>query len=328
MNTLSAPQSFLLRLAGSIASGRGPQASLLVLIFHRVMAQRDALIPSEPDAETFSSIVKLLGQHFNTLRLSDAVHKLATGTLPPRAVCITFDDGYANNCEVALPILAAHKTPATVFVAPGFLNGGRMFNDTIIEALRRAPAEFDLSTEGLGVFKLGDLASRMRAAGEIILKLKHLNVDQRWDVAERIGSRCGAPLPDDLMMTDEQVRRLHKAGIEIGAHTMTHPILTRIDAQQAQKEIADSKAYLETLIGTPVTTFAYPNGRPMQDYDATHVEIVRASRFEFALSTAWGAATADSDRFQIPRIAPWDASAFRYTARIVRGFRQRNFVTV
>ncbi|HYM35279.1 MAG TPA: polysaccharide deacetylase family protein, partial [Steroidobacteraceae bacterium] len=161
----------------------------------------------------------------------------------------------------------------------------------------------------------------------IIAELKHRDPQQREDAVERIAVRCGATLPTDLMMTDEQVRRLHRAGIDIGAHTMTHPILTCVDASSARREIVDSKSRLEAIIGAPVTTFAYPNGKPSQDYDATHVAIVRESGFDLALSTAWGAVTAHSDRYQIPRIAPWDVTSLRYAARMIRGYRQRNPVS-
>ena len=236
---------------------------------------------------------------------------------------MTFDDGYANNCDVALPILAAYKIPATVFIAPAFLNGGRMFNDTIIESLRRAPTELDLRSEQLGVLRLTDLQSRVHAIEKVITALKHLEPQQRWEAAERIRRRCGAPLPDDLMMSDEQVRKLHRAGIEIGAHTITHPILTRVDANTARREIEDSRSRLEEIINAPVRSFAYPNGRPIRDYDATHVAIVKECGFDFAVSTAWGAATSGSDYYQIPRIAPWDASTFRYGMRMALAYRQR-----
>jgi peptidoglycan/xylan/chitin deacetylase (PgdA/CDA1 family) len=325
MQVLPGWQSWLARRAAALASGRGEQASLAILIFHRVVAQRDPLVPSEPDAATFAELLRLLAQNFTALRLTDAVARLRAGTLPPRALCITFDDGYANNHDVALPILKAQGIPATVFVAPGFLNGGRMFNDTLIEALRRAPAQFDLSAEGLGVLQLPDAAARMRAVGTVIAALKHLPPDERLRAAQRIAERCGAPLPNDLMMSDEQVRQLHRAGIEIGAHTMTHPILTRIDADSARREIADSKHTLEALLGAPVTMFAYPNGRPHQDYAAEHVRLAKECGFDCALSTAWGSATGQADFWQLPRLAPWDASAPRYVARIVRGYRQRRY---
>src|SRR5262249_16680678 len=148
-------------------------ASLLVLIYHRVFPERDSMLASEPSAADFAAHMRLLASTFHPLPLLEAVARLQAGTLPARAVCVTFDDGYANNCEVALPILKEHGVPATVFVAPGFLNGGCMFNDIAIEALRRAPADFDLREMGFGHYALSDGASRMHAAQDVLSKAKY-----------------------------------------------------------------------------------------------------------------------------------------------------------
>jgi peptidoglycan/xylan/chitin deacetylase (PgdA/CDA1 family) len=323
MSSLSGLQSLLVRSLGAVTSGSGNDAALLVLIFHRVLVNRDPLLATEPDSATFAAQMRFLAQNFNVMHLRDAVDRLNDGRLPRRAACVTFDDGYANNCDVALPILTANKIPATVFVAPAFMNGGRMFNDTIIESLRRAPAELDLRSEQLGVLHLRDAQSRIRAIETVITALKHLEPQQRREAAERIGRMCGSRLPDDLMLTDAQLRKVHRAGIEIGAHTSTHPILTRVDSNTARREIEESRSRLEQIISAPVKSFAYPNGRPGRDYDATHVAIVKQCGFDYAVSTAWGAATSVSDRHQIPRIAPWDASTFRYGLRMALAYRQR-----
>jgi peptidoglycan/xylan/chitin deacetylase (PgdA/CDA1 family) len=125
------------------------------------------------------------------------------------------------------------------------------------------------------------------------------------------------------MMTEGQLRGLASFDIEVGAHTVSHPILTRVSGATAQREIADSRSTLEAITSRRVNMFAYPNGRPGQDYDRSHVEMVRAAGFDAAVSTAWGAARRDADRFQIPRIRPWDRSALRFSARLLRTFVQR-----
>lgn len=327
MNRLNSLQSLLLRAAGNVASGLGSSA-LLVLIYHRVLPEPDPLLPAEPDATAFAAQLDLIGSLFKVLPLAEAVRRLRAGQLPPRTVCITFDDGYANNCEVALPILRARAMPATVFVAPGFLCGGRMFNDTVIEALRRAGGELDLSREGFGRHALPDDAARVRAIASILPVLKYLPQAERVRRADAIAERVGADLPDDLMMTEEQVRRLHRGGITIGAHTVNHPILANVDEATARQEIVESKARLADLIGAPVTTFAYPNGGPARDYTARDVALAREAGFELAVSTAWGAATATVDPLQIPRIAPWDRSAVRFGMRMVRAQLERQVASV
>jgi len=327
MNPLTPLQSALLRAAGTVTASLGA-SSLLVLIYHRVLPARDPLLPDEPDAAGFAAQLDVIGSLFNVLPLAEAVRKLRAGQLPARAVCITFDDGYANNCEVALPILKSRGMPATVFVAPGFLSGGRMFNDTVIEALRRAPAELDLTRDGFGRYELPDAAARVHAITAILPVLKYLPQAERIRRATMIAERVGADLPDDLMMTEEQVRRLHRGGITIGAHTVNHPILANVDDATARREIVESKARLEQMIGAPVTSFAYPNGGPARDYTGRDVVLAREAGFEVAVSTAWGAATAAADPLQLPRIAPWDRTALRFGVRMVRTQLERQPATV
>jgi peptidoglycan/xylan/chitin deacetylase (PgdA/CDA1 family) len=325
---LASWESSLVRLAGTLLSRRGRNASLLVLIFHRVLQERDPLLPNEPDARQFGALVDLIAGNFNILPLREAADRLRRGALPSRAICITFDDGYANNCTVALPILAARRVPATVFVAPGFLNGKRMFNDTILETIRRAPDAIDLTPEGLTPVDFSQGATRLQIWEKLVGKLKYLEPVERLRRVEALAERLGITLPTDLMMTDDQVRTLHRSGIEIGAHTMTHPILTRVDAETALREMSDSRRRLEEITGAPVRSFAYPNGRPKQDYDHKHVGLAREAGFDLALTTAWGAATIDSDMLQIPRVAPWDATGLKYGARLANAYRQRRYETV
>ena len=202
-----------------------------------------------------------------------------------------------------------------------------MWNDKVIEAARQAPVEFDLSDLGFGRFRLPDVAARRRAIEELLGKLKYLELGERLQRAEAIAERAGVSELARPMMAEHQLRQLASLGMEIGAHTVTHPILARLPVGAARQQIADSKQRLEAIVGVPVTAFAYPNGRPGRDYGPEHVQMVRQAGFAAATSTAWGAATMGGDRFQIPRVAPWDRSPGRYGLRLVRGFTERNPTT-
>ena len=113
-----------------------------------------------------------------------------------------------------------------------------------------------------------------------------------------------------------------EAGMEIGAHTVHHPIVARMERSAARAEMADGKAALEAIIGSRVSTFAYPNGKPGQDYLAEHVALAREIGFDSAVSTAWGAARPGADLFQLPRFTPWDRSAMRFTLRLLHNLRR------
>lgn len=308
---------FVARTAAQLLSRGRSQGSLLILIYHRVFAEPDPLLEDVPDAATFSAHMDLVAGVLNVLPLSEAIARLSRQALPARAACITFDDGYANNLSVALPILQARKLPATVFVSTSFVEGGRMWNDTIIGAVRSATAILDLTFVGLGVHPTHDVASRRVAVASLIDQLKYLDPKIRSERVEAIAREAGLVPAEKLMMNEIQLRELASAGIEIGAHTVTHPILTRLGEKEAHAEILASKFRLQEIVGSPVTCFAYPNGRPGQDYDARHVEMVKSCGYSCAVSTAWGACRADSDRFQLPRIAPWDQTPARFAARMI-----------
>jgi peptidoglycan/xylan/chitin deacetylase (PgdA/CDA1 family) len=254
---------------------------------------------------------------FNVLPLDQAVRALAAGTLPGRAACITFDDGYADNCSVALPILLKHQASATFFIATDFLDGGRMWNDTIIEAIRRHTGEaIDLEALGAGRYPTANLSAKIAAIGALITRGKYLPAAQRIKFSEEIAKSVGVTLPNDLMMSSEEVRQMKRAGMQIGAHTASHPILSRLSLQEARNEIATGKADLERILDEPMELFAYPNGRSGDDYATAHVALVRELGFTAAVSTDWGTAGRDSDLLQLPRFTPWDRGALRFGLRL------------
>lgn len=281
------------------------------------------MYPSEPTAESFTWQMELLARYANPIGLDEAVRRLAEQSLPSRAVAVTFDDGYADNVALAAPILRRAGVPATFFVATGYLDGGRMWNDTVIESIRRATMPvLDLRPIGVDVMEsLAGLAGRRGVVRRVISAIKHQSQEQRDLVARYIAELVGAPLPNGLMMREADVRYLSQNGMTIGAHTVTHPILAVIEKSRAEFEISASKRRLETIIGRPVTLFAYPNGRWHEDYRSEHVDMVRRLGFEAAVSTNRGAVHAASDTFQLPRFSPWDSRPERFLGRLLWEFR-------
>jgi len=289
------------------ALSTGTHDRLSILIFHRVLPRVDPLFPLEVDAARFDRLMALVASSYNVLPLGEAVDRLARGQLPARALSITFDDGYADNHQVAWPILRRHGLSACFFVATGFLDGGRMFNDTVIEAVRHAAGpSLDLTAFGLGEMPIGSPAQRQQVIGHVLKQIKYALPEARGDLLHQVRQACGDPeLPSDLMMTRVQLRELHGAGMEIGGHTVDHPILRTLEPAAAEQQIADGRDALQAIIGAPVTLFAYPNGRPDQDFDLRDAAIARRLGFDAAVTTAPGVATRNSDRHQLPRFTPW-----------------------
>lgn len=309
-----------------LLSPTGGRGRLSVLIFHRVLREVDPLFPDEVDAARFDALLGWVKSWFNVLPLDEAIRRLQDGSLPARAAALTFDDGYADNHDVALPLLQRHRLPCSFFVATGFLDGGRMWNDTLIEAVRRCTRPsldlrglLDASGADLGLHVLGDDVHRRSALGGLINRIKYLTPQARLACVDEIAVRAEVRLPTDLMMTGGQVRALRHAGMQIGAHTVTHPILATLTPQQAADEIERSRSALQALLGERVGLFAYPNGKPGTDYlPAVHPGIVRELGFDAAVSTRWAAARRGDDVFQIPRFTPWDRGRLKFGMRLAR----------
>ena len=304
-------------------SPAGRKGRLTVLIFHRVMAVRDPLRPFEPTVAEFADILDWIQRWFTVLPLSDAIARLRSDSLPARALAITFDDGYADNRKLALPELQRRGLSATFFIATAYLDGGRMFNDIVIEAVRRCNREtLDLSDLGLGLHRISNDDERRATIGALLPKLKGLEVQARQERSIKIAERAAAGAPDGLMMTSEDLAHLVKAGMELGGHTDSHPILALLPEVAARTEIERGRKRLQDIAGRRISLFAYPNGRPGADYTDATRDLVRSLGFDAAFSTAYGVASRDSSLFDLPRFTPWDRSRLRFGVRLVRNASQ------
>ena len=253
------------------------------------------------------------------MALDEAVQRADSGDLSGRTVSITFDDGYADNFSVALPILQAYGVPATFFVASDFLDGGRMWNDSIIETIRRLePGTYDLGPGDLEPLHITDWPSRRHAAQTVITAWKHLLPEQRQANVDALSARVDG-LPQDLMMSSMQLRELASSeGVTIGGHTCSHPILASLDRDQARAEIAGGKSALEGILQQEVGLFAYPNGKHGRDFGDEHATLVNEAGFKAAVATDWGTLSASTDRYRIPRFTPWNSNLARFSIDLVR----------
>lgn len=300
-------------------SPAGQRARLSVFIFHRVFSAPDELIADEPDATMFDRMLGWIADLFNVMPLDWAVSALRHGNLPERAAAITFDDGYEDNYSVALPILLRHNLPATFFIATGYMGGGCMWNDRIIEAVRRTNCQsLDLAAFGLGRHSMVTIRDRQAAMRSLVSAVKYRPGVERDQLSACVAEQARVPIPANLMMTPTQVRGLREAGMQVGAHTVSHPILAELATAEAREEMLGGKECLESLLGEPVTLFAYPNGQVGKDFTDEHAAIARQAGFAAAVTTNWGAADSSADLFQIPRFTPWDRTRLRFGLRMAR----------
>jgi peptidoglycan/xylan/chitin deacetylase (PgdA/CDA1 family) len=212
--------------------------------------------------------------------------------------------------------LQKNNLSATFFIATGYLNGGIMWNDQVIEAIRRQELDtLDLTHYGLHCFDISTPEKKSAVAQQVLQKIKHLPTQKRQTIADFIADQVKT-IPSHLMMTDEQLIKLHQAGMEIGGHTVTHPILANLDEDMARQEICQNKQTLERLLKYKLLLFAYPNGKPGQDYQPEQIELLKALDYQAAVSTQWGVARKQSDFFQLPRFTPWDQNVVKFMGRM------------
>ncbi len=295
---------------------------LVVLNYHQVPEQPDRLRPDQVDRTVFREQLKTLCRFFNVVALGDGIDAMRDGSLPPRAVSITFDDGYRDNHDVALEELAKAQCPATFFIATDYLDGGRMWNDTLVESVRLTQRpSLPLDAFGLeGSLRLQSNADRIKAIRTLIPAFKYFEPDVRQRAVQTLAELCGEALPQNMMMTSEQIRALAAAGMEIGGHTSSHPILLKLTDDEAREDIRRGRDALTDLLGSVPRFFAYPNGKLNQDFSRAHTEMLPELGFDAAFSTHWGYVSSAMPAFELPRMGFGRHTGFKLALKTLRGF--------
>jgi peptidoglycan/xylan/chitin deacetylase (PgdA/CDA1 family) len=202
-----------------------------------------------------------------------ADHARALAGNPPGGHCpvvITVDDGYRDFYEVAFPVLRQARIPATLFVTTGFVDGTSwLWWDRLEALLVAAPSQrLELATtKGPLVLELTTREGRTAAWHQVADRCRFLSDDAKetllGDLARRLAVEPPESPPEShLPVTWDQIREMRRHGVLFGAHTVSHPILSRVPLERAREEIRLSRSRLETELGEPVGWFCYPQGGP------------------------------------------------------------------
>lgn len=226
----------------------GRLASLLIILYHRVLQQSDPLNKDVLIRDNFKTQLEFFKQFYQIIPLNEGFSRLQEGSLPYNALCITFDDGYQDNIDIALPILKSYRIPATFFIATGFLQGKIMFNDYITESIRSYHGR--LSSEEQ-YFDCSTLEGKRLAIDHFIKKIKSLSLQERMTYLNQFLPATRVRVKP-LMMTEEGIRTLHKDNMLVAAHTVNHPILLKEEDKTAYEEIKASKDCLENIIQSEI----------------------------------------------------------------------------
>jgi peptidoglycan/xylan/chitin deacetylase (PgdA/CDA1 family) len=281
------------------------ERGVVILVFHRVCRVVNPFQPGTPLA-LFDWICGHLARSYQVLPLDELERMRLSRRPPSAAAAITFDDGYADNHELALPVLRRHGLPATVFITTGCMEGkSLLWTSRLGFVLERgiAPAQ-PLQILGWQL-PLHSREQRLRALARLKQGLKELDHIEREEILAGLGERLGVTDFEELrkeMLSWEQLREMERHGFMAGAHTVSHPILTREPPERLRRELRGCRDELEGRLGHPVRLFAYPNGSPA-DYNLEVIHEVRSTGYQLACTMLFGANSAAINPYELRRIS-------------------------
>lgn len=336
----------LKRVARRITNVFVPRA--IVLLYHRVIE-----LPSDPQLlcvspRHFSDHLEVIRKCGRSIQVKKVGELFRDGHRGDTAIVITFDDGYADNLSNARPMLERCDLPATVFVTTGYLGSEREFwyddlerilltNGPLPEILRLRVnerwCEWELASASRGenghefrndwnVTRRDDPTVRHTVYRSLFQILQPMPDAERKRILEELARWAGTGTlrrASHRALAPEELIQLADGNlVEIGSHTVSHPMLSAIPVVAQVEEICRSKSYLEDLVGHPIRSFAYPFGG-RSHYTSQTMTAVRDAGFESACSNFAGVVYAGTDRWQLPRfiVRDWDGENF---ARNLRGW--------
>ncbi len=281
-------------------------------------------------ALAFRRQIDFLKSHFRVVPFSDFIGALR-GSCLNRLATITFDDGYQNNFRVAWPILRELGVPFTIFVASDFIEKGEpLWVDQLEVAIGNSRDQtLKIEIDGLKrEFSLRDRNERIRADIEIREILKRIPETGKRKLVEEITAQAGMDVraclqtdPDYAPLSWETLREMAASGLgEVGAHTRSHAILTRLNPADARSEIMTSKRLIEERLQRACRFFAYPNGQP-GDFDSTTIRLVHDAGFEAAVTTVMGFINTGDDPYSLRRVPMDDTDEWEKFLITISGIR-------
>jgi len=287
--------------------------AVLVLIYHDILPpgfpQDNPLFGMTVSTNEFEWQLEYLQRHYNPITFQQFIAWLLDGAeLPPRPVLISFDDGHINNYQFALPALVKRNMSAVCFVVGGSLGQKQLtwFEDAHYRLMFSPGTSWKRSNGER--WDLLDEKQRAAACGKFFTLFRTLSSIQQQKELESLRSQLPIDAVDGKFpgrfefLSSKDLQAMRECGIEIGAHTMTHPILVRLPTDISEKEIAFSKARLNEELGTAIRAFAYPFGAPQLDFSQREQEYVRQNGFLVAFSAEGGFVKQNSDPFNLPRV--------------------------
>ena len=300
---LRASRALALDRIASAALRRSP----IIVMYHGVAADPLPHRKFFPEDE-FVAHLDAIARGFNTVSMTQIADWLeGDKPLPPRAIALTFDDGYANLLDRAVPEMCRRGISATIYATSLSLSdaGGLLWFDEVecsLLAARDLPPTLELAGH---VFEIPRGEKRHQSVREVVRAMKTLAHSDRERVVDalRRAFPCDAESRRRFRLLDrDQIRALPAQGMEVGGHTARHVILAREDAEVQRREIVSNFDAISALTGDRPASFAYPNGRA-EDVTPDTIRFARDAGYRVAVTTEAGIIRRGTEPFTIPRVS-------------------------
>ncbi len=283
----------------------------------------------DEDKANLDSICSDIARRFHPVSLADIV-EAADGrkSLPDYAVTVTVDDAYRSYLDHGHAVFRRHRIPVTLFAVSDFSDGRLwLWPDQIQFALERTSSlslRAELEPGRTIELDLSSPEKKLHAVHSLTEALKLAQDDKRLAFMSRVGILTGVEIPDSVPpnfapMDWRDLRAVASEGVEVGCHTATHPILSKVTSRtKLEREIRGAKDILESRLGRPVRHFCYPNGRAI-DIGPDAAALVRDAGFLSATTTTWGLNDVPFDPMAIRRLPFSSDTDVPYAAELLAG---------
>jgi peptidoglycan/xylan/chitin deacetylase (PgdA/CDA1 family) len=292
------PGSFIPRV------GRFPRSKFGILCYHRVGVEG---VPyhSRLQPRTFDAQMSYLKKYYRVIPLSQMCREIEEGRVVPPTIAITFDDGYRDLYTYAFPILRRLQIPATIYlIGDCMLTGMPPWYDRVFSSVHCAVGpSLEVAMSTSRTLKIDTPSERSAAAWEIVCYLRSLDDRDRrlWCEQFERSRPVHSDELQDRMLDWQQVREMSQAGMYFGAHTWTHPSVSRLSPHALDRELGETKSFLEAELNTEIPDFAYPFGKT-QDCSRSAESVLAKNRYRSAVTTSEGINSSETNILRLKRL--------------------------
>jgi len=293
-----------------------------ILVFHSI-SERGVFSDNRVSPAFFEQVVRYLKKRYQIVPLKRMVSRLkAGGSIPTDWIVLTFDDGYKDNMEIALPVLKNYAATGTFYITFDVLAGKKIFfYDRIQYLIDNTPLEtviIDINGKKCH-FKITNQVQKDEAVIRMVLAIRGEKQDFQEEFIKGLQKKCMIALEQELFsiyLDSDDIHTLSSTGMEIGSHTISHPNLLTLSHSELFDEIQNSRRSLEKLAGREISAFSYPYGK-RNAFNRKVKAQVKDSGYSSSVTTLYGFVYSETDSYELPRIGVRESQLTRLKVNLM-----------